>query len=293
MKISKTYHMNIVIQGMNKTNMTAENRQISDNTPNAIQLQIDFADIEILGDFWNIRRLPGFHWRLYYHNAPGAGVIFRDQRRIPLLPEFVYLLPPSQELGSYTAPNAQPEQTFINFALDGCLFNAHEDFYAVPADSVLKDLLEKMRGELKRFGATPVSQLYATAVAALALTQCREMLETALNDTRINAVCRLMKEAPEHQWSNAELAARFGFAVNAFIRRFREIVGLAPHQYLQHLRYSLAARLLETTNLSIAEIAERVGINDQFHFSREFKRFHERSPSAHRQKMTRANHPEN
>ena len=254
----------------------------------SVQLQIDFADVEILGEFWNIRRLPGFHWRLYHHDRSGAGVIFHDEKRVELLPDYVYLLPPSQHLGSYVRAG-NPEQLFINFALDGCFFNTNEDVYPVKADHELKSLMTQLKNELKRSGLTPGSQLYASAVASLTLAQCRDMLGTALTDPRINAACRLMKEAPEYQWSNTEFARRFGFATNAFIRRFKEVVGLSPYQYLQHIRYSLAARLLETTDMNIAEIAEKVGINDKFHFSREFKRFNERSPSEHRRKTTAAN----
>ena len=71
-------------------------------------------------------------------------------------------------------------------------------------------------------------------------------------------------------------------AHNAFTRRFREVMGITPHHYLQEIRYALAAQLLESTSLTIGEICEKIGIRDPFHFSREFKRYHERSPSLYR-----------
>ena len=59
-------------------------------------------------------------------------------------------------------------------------------------------------------------------------------------------------------------------------------MGITPHHYLQEIRYALAAQLLESTSLSIGEICEKIGVRDPFHFSREFKRYHERSPSLDR-----------
>lgn len=61
----------------------------------------------------------------------------------------------------------------------------------------------------------------------------------------------------------------------------RESAGPAS-LYLQEIRYALAAQLLESTSLTIGEICEKIGIRDPFHFSREFKRCHERSPSLYR-----------
>ncbi|MFA5205645.1 MAG: AraC family transcriptional regulator [Lentisphaeria bacterium] len=277
---------------MNKTNIAALESPLCGEAKLSPQLQVDFADVEVLGDFWNSRRLPGFHWRLYHHSTRGAGVVLKGGRKLELLPDRLYLLPPAEDMGSYVDRGGQ-EQTFIHFALEGCFLNSHGDPYEVKLDDGLNALLGKLRGELKEHGTTPVSQLYANAIVAIALTHCRDALESALTDPRISAACRLMKESPAHPWSNPEFARRFGFAPNAFIRKFREVVGIAPHKYLQCIRYSLAARLLETTDLGIAEIAGRVGINDKFHFSREFKRIHERSPSAHRRKMTASNrlHP--
>ena len=63
-------------------------------------------------------------------------------------------------------------------------------------------------------------------------------------------------------------------------------MGIPPYRYLSTIRYALAANLLESTNFNIEEICEQIGIKDRFHFSREFKRYHERSPSLYRKVRT-------
>ena len=57
--------------------------------------------------------------------------------------------------------------------------------------------------------------------------------------------------------------------------RFRHFLGEAPIGYLTRWRLQLAARLLTTTNHSVAEIAEQVGYYSEAAFNRVFKRtFH-------------------
>jgi two-component system, response regulator YesN len=53
--------------------------------------------------------------------------------------------------------------------------------------------------------------------------------------------------------------------------------------YLTHVRVSNAQRLLQETNLSIAEIAAQVGFSDQSYFDRRFKQAFGKSPREFRQ----------
>ena len=54
-----------------------------------------------------------------------------------------------------------------------------------------------------------------------------------------------------------ELAARFGFGVRNFKRRFKDATGSTPLAYLQALRLEKAKQLLETTRLGFDEITSR------------------------------------
>jgi transcriptional regulator GlxA family with amidase domain len=58
--------------------------------------------------------------------------------------------------------------------------------------------------------------------------------------------------------------------------------GLSPLAYLQALRIAAAKELLETSNLTVAEIAFRVGWLDQGHFSRVFTRAMTVGPAEYR-----------
>jgi AraC family transcriptional regulator of arabinose operon len=63
---------------------------------------------------------------------------------------------------------------------------------------------------------------------------------------------------------------------------FKEQTGCSPRDYLHLLRIHRACRMLQGTELNVKEIAGRLGYQDQFHFSRQFKAFQGLSPSDYR-----------
>ena len=81
----------------------------------------------------------------------------------------------------------------------------------------------------------------------------------------------------------AELATRLGVSVRTLDRRFRQASGASPRAFWQQRRVRLAKELLEKTNLTIGEIAYRVGYLDAGHFSRLFERELSVPPSQYRQ----------
>lgn len=78
------------------------------------------------------------------------------------------------------------------------------------------------------------------------------------------------------------LAALVSLSPAHFTVLFKEQTGCSPRDYLHLLRIHHACRLLQTTNLSVKEIATRLGYQDPFHFSRQFKAFQGVAPSEYR-----------
>jgi AraC family transcriptional regulator of arabinose operon len=79
-----------------------------------------------------------------------------------------------------------------------------------------------------------------------------------------------------------ELARVVGVSPSHLSKLFREATGggvLAHHTALKMARARL---LLDTTDLTIAEVGREIGLNDQFYFSRQFRRLHGVSPRAYR-----------
>jgi AraC family transcriptional regulator len=81
--------------------------------------------------------------------------------------------------------------------------------------------------------------------------------------------------------TRAEDASReLGMAPETLCRLFQRFSDDSPYQLLLKLRVNLAVDLLLGTDLLVKQIAERVGFDDPFHFSRVFRRMQGISPAA-------------
>ncbi|MFT6791392.1 MAG: transcriptional regulator GlxA family with amidase domain [Cellvibrionaceae bacterium] len=79
-----------------------------------------------------------------------------------------------------------------------------------------------------------------------------------------------------------ELANFCGMSTRNFTRRFKAATGKTPLQYTNELRLSVARELLQASNLSIGEIADKAGFGNPSHFSRVFRRSLSISPREYR-----------
>jgi AraC-like DNA-binding protein len=87
----------------------------------------------------------------------------------------------------------------------------------------------------------------------------------------IDELLKLLREQPERWWSIDEMAAYCNMSDDQFRRVFRKRVGMLPKLYVDRMKLNHAAAMLTGTRLSIAEIAEKIGYTDQYHFNRRFK----------------------
>ncbi|MGH9900768.1 MAG: helix-turn-helix domain-containing protein [Pyrinomonadaceae bacterium] len=65
-----------------------------------------------------------------------------------------------------------------------------------------------------------------------------------------------------------------------FLRLFREIFRMTPHQYLTEVRLQKARRLVEENDRPVAEVCVAVGFEDPSSFARLFRRRFGRTPRA-------------
>ena len=94
-----------------------------------------------------------------------------------------------------------------------------------------------------------------------------------LRDESIGRVLGKLHDRPAHDWSLDELAREVGISRSVLAERFAHFVGVPPMQYLAQWRMQLAASLLSSTSMSLAEIAEQVGYGSETALSRAYKRW--------------------
>ena len=84
------------------------------------------------------------------------------------------------------------------------------------------------------------------------------------------------------QLSVGELAEAASMTVSQLERTSRRLLGLSPKQLILRFRLEAALQLLETSDLPIADVADRSGYYDQSAFTRQFKRVVGTTPSVYR-----------
>jgi AraC-like DNA-binding protein len=82
------------------------------------------------------------------------------------------------------------------------------------------------------------------------------------------------------------LAALANLSQAHFSVLFKQQTGCSPRDYLHLLRIHRACQLLRGSTLNVKGIAARLGYQDQFHFSRQFKAFQGLSPTEYRENRT-------
>lgn len=104
-----------------------------------------------------------------------------------------------------------------------------------------------------------------------------------LRDEVIGRTLRVLHERSAEDWSLDSLAKEVGLSRTVLAERFLHFVGVPPIRYLARWRMQLAASLLSANNLTLAEVAERVGYGSEAALSRAFKRLVGVAPAAWRE----------
>ncbi len=88
--------------------------------------------------------------------------------------------------------------------------------------------------------------------------------------------------------SLSQIARRFSISSPHLSAEFKRWFGVAPGKYLIEYRLREAEMLLKDNNLQIIDIAEKVGWDDVYHFSKIFKKHYGVPPSSMRNKFLKS-----
>lgn len=110
---------------------------------------------------------------------------------------------------------------------------------------------------------------------------------------RVKRVIELMEGDPSRSFTLGKMAESVNLSAPYFCYLFKTITGVPPAKYLKSLRMQQAALLLTTTFLSVKEIVRRVGLTDESHFVRDFKRLYGMTPSEYRNSALLSSDPAN
>ena len=144
------------------------------------------------------------------------------------------------------------EEKFIEIEEE---YRNHNLYYDVRCSTLLKDILIQ--------------------TARLANTE-----QKGINRQKADEILQYVHQHYERPLTNKEIAEAFCYHENYISSLILKYTGLPLHQYVLNYKMHMAIVLLQSTNLSIGEVAEKVGMPDIKHFSKCFKKLLGHPPSS-------------
>ena len=241
---------------------------------------------------WSRGRVLG-EWQLVLVEA-GRGEAELRGRRFSLGPGTLLALPPGR--WHRYRPDPATGWTTLWVGFGGDLADRIAGGAGLGPDGGVRDLSAR-KAARERFAAT-VSELLADGGARAFWAAARlHVLVAALAEEapdgaggakarREDVVRRAQAHLAEHCAEIVDfeaLAASLGVPYRTFRHLFRRACGVPPHRYQLLVRLERAKRLLESSDLPVAEIAATLGFRSAWHFAHFFQRETGRSATQHRQ----------
>lgn len=108
-------------------------------------------------------------------------------------------------------------------------------------------------------------------------------LKKSREQTVVEKTITFMKSHIAGKFTVEEIASRFSYSASHFFTLFRKETGMSPLDYFIHLKIQRACQLLDLTSMRIKEVADEIGYDDPFYFSRLFTKVMNMSPREYRQ----------
>lgn len=157
---------------------------------------------------------------------------------------------------------------------------------SLPDDRLDEMAFDRVYAALER-GFAVRHQVAAAAALRHVLSAAVQLAHTPRDARSAHERVVLSIEVLRRDWQRAhrldELAASAHVSAAHYSALFRRHTGFAPIDFLIRLRVQHACRLLDTTELPVAEVAERVGYQDPYYFTRCFRRVMGCAPRRYRQ----------
>ena len=102
----------------------------------------------------------------------------------------------------------------------------------------------------------------------------------SLQDAKIIAID--LETCDPRKIETRELTELAFLSTSQFERRFRAVFRMTPSRFLAEIRLRASARLLTSTDLTLAQVASRTGFFDQSHFGKAFRAEYGTTPKKYR-----------
>ncbi|MDF2944888.1 MAG: hypothetical protein K0S01_3746 [Herbinix sp.] len=271
--------------------MDADKRLLLQNYLSNLHVNVIEAEFTKCWATWReIDYIPTYN--KFYFIISGTGWLQIDGQNFYPEPGQLFLMP-AGVLQSYSVINDNPFQKYWCHFTATVGENSLFDILQLPYFIQLKDssILEALFKEL----ITEMNSHDITAplkIKSFILQIISYYMEHAINENitlfesqtfeRVGVIINYINRHLNEHITVDGLAGLLHFHPNYFIRFFKTHLGLSPMQYINRTRMQKAKELLKQTDMPVTEIADLVGYNDLFYFSKAFRSYTGYSPSEYR-----------
>lgn len=124
-------------------------------------------------------------------------------------------------------------------------------------------------------------------VIRLLQTEARRLLihGQAVGKSRLSWVVQAIDQAPETNWTIAQLADIACMSPSHFAHKFSQDLGLSPLQYVLRKKLAVGVKRLFNSRDTVSQIAYDLGFGQTGYFIRQFKRMYGVTPDAYRKRI--------
>ncbi|MBE6597776.1 MAG: helix-turn-helix domain-containing protein [Ruminococcaceae bacterium] len=233
-----------------------------------------FAERRDIGDEWNDVQWDRNHLQIQYHRlyylTSGNAILHLVDRTIELTTGNIYLIPAFSVLQSEI--HGEMNKYYIHFQASSPLFGISRYLsgeYCVRANEMTEGLFEIVTENYAR----STQEAYMKVQGAMDLLLSDFFRGQSANRhalLKFEPVLRYIDSHYREPIPLSRLASLMNISTMYFSNFFKDTFHISPKQYILNLRLTEAQRLLLETDLSIKEIAYRVGFENESYFSEFF-----------------------
>ena len=167
--------------------------------------------------------------------------------------------------------------------LAGCHFEPNRLYHAGVSAEATEDFRALFREFITRDGCFETASAMRLTAILIHLRRSIDGLAPPRNPANAERIARSLEHMHRHYHQPIrilDLADIEHLSISRYCTVFRECMGVSPQNFLINLRLRTAIDLMRSTDLSVKQIARRVGFEDPLYFSRVFKARKSVPPSA-------------
>ena len=173
--------------------------------------------------------------------------------------------------------------------LNPVIQNRNLDMLPIRGDTgAQKQILQKLNQLSKLQNQPDMEMQTRNLVSEIWLLLLEELKHTEIkssplkNKDRILTMLAFIQENYAEKLTLQEIADASAISTRECLRCFQASIQQSPMEYLMEYRIQMAAKLLETTDLSITEIAMETGWGSSSYFTKTFRSFRGKTPNTYR-----------